>query len=185
MQISKRSLTQDLTSCSRLKCSFFLLPTFLNIWGVPRYHPKPHMLWQLVHHFLRPEPALAESPGSWKRNLRTPVKKKDGHKVSQRQPSILTGRYFSYSASPRHSSLAVGVWGSTLSYQRSPSPTPGDSSHRGLEIRAGVRGLASQDGDSLSPGETRRILFANQSCGWRGFKMSGWNCRLLRNRSKC
>ena len=60
--------------------------------------------------------------------------------------------------------------GEALSQQPSASLTPGDFSHWGSEIRAGVRGLAKQDGDSLSPGETQRILFANQSSVEEGSK---------------
>ena len=81
-----------------------------------------------------------EIPGSQERNLRTPVKKKDGHKVSQRQLRILTGHYFSYSASPKHSELGSWCVVKHSHISRVPlwHPVTSATGARRLELESGV-----------------------------------------------
>lgn len=164
----------------------FLLPTFLNIRRAPRHHPNPHMQWQLVHRSHRLEPASAESPGSQKRNLRTPVKKKDGHKVSQRQLSSWQAIPSPIQPHPNIQSLAVGVWGSALSHiSRLPLwhlVTPATAAWR-LELESGV--LPNRTVAAWA--QERPVEFSLQTslAVEEGSKCLIETVGLLRNRSKC
>lgn len=162
----KRHSPQDLADGSFLRCSFFCCQlssklgespgTIQNIMGSDSFSIA-HLGWSW--HQLR-------VLGSWKRNLRTPVKKKEGHKVSPVQLSVLTGNYFSQSTSPKHSGLGSQYADKrSFSYQHCVIMTPGNSSHWGSEIRPGAWGRAKQDGSGLSPGEASGVMsFANWPC---------------------